>query len=381
MGLHDVMLARMKLSHGLTRGHRAHQEGGSFSRREQLPALPNTLRGAYALKQKQITARGPARTSYKQPPPRRRRRPPRDDREDTIIEPPRRRAERLQNDPRRRASDWKSEPPRRRLPPRQAAPAEPARRQEPTRDTFDARSRPARLTAEALAAHERPHAPPTHVREPPARRVAPPPVRVPPLRLREPPPHVREPRAVPSVQEPPARQASPQTVPIVRPPQQRQALPPLQKLPDKSPSKRFADRVSCAGKGVASKPDRDFFLRRRENHDKKMAFKYGKNDNLSWERKAGDEKYDPPPHAPVDYAKHYRTLQGERENNRQLRMKNSASTLRLGDHAPDYWRSNHELFAGRVSGGELGRQRAENILTKQRASSSTLTLGDDPDYY
>ena len=108
---------------------------------------------------------------------------------------------------------------------------------------------------------------------------------------------------------------------------------------------------------------------------------YGKSDALSWERKAGDEKYDPSPAAPIDYEKHYRQLQTERAHNKQLRLKNSASTLRLGDHANDYWHSNHELFSGRVTGGELGRQRAENARKKRQLASSTLTLGDDPDYY
>ena len=55
--------------------------------------------------------------------------------------------------------------------------------------------------------------------------------------------------------------------------------------------------------------------------------------------------------------------------------------MRLGDHANDYWHSNHELFSGRVTGGELGRQRAENARKKRQLASSTLTLGDDPDYY
>ena len=139
--------------------------------------------------------------------------------------------------------------------------------------------------------------------------------------------------------------------------------------------------MSAAGKGVASKPDTAFFKQRRACWDKKIQFKYGKSDALSWERKAGDEKYDPSPAAPIDYEKHYRQLQTERAHNKQLRLKNSASTLRLGDHANDYWHSNHELFSGRVTGGELGRQRAENARKKRQLASSTLTLGDDPDYY
>ena len=213
-------------------------------------------------------------------------------------------------------------------------------------------AQPARLTAAALAAHERqPRAPPAPTGV--GRFVASPP------RAREPPPR--------------------------EPPRPRQALPPIQKLPqggqDRGPSKRFADRVSAAGRGVASKPDTAFFKQRRACWDKKIQFKYGKSDALSWERKAGDEKYDPSPAAPIDYEKHYRQLQTERAHNKQLRLKNSASTLRLGDHANDYWHSNHELFSGRVTGGELGRQRAENARKKRQLASSTLTLGDDPDYY
>ena len=200
--------------------------------------------------------------------------------------------------------------------------------------------------------------------------------------------HERQPRAPPAptavgrfVASPPrAREPPPR-----EPPRPRQALPPIQKLPqggqDRGPSKRFADRVSAAGRGVASKPDTAFFKQRRACWDKKIQFKYGKSDALSWERKAGDEKYDPSPAAPIDYEKHYRQLQTERAHNKQLRLKNSASTLRLGDHANDYWHSNHELFSGRVTGGELGRQRAENARKKRQLASSTLTLGDDPDYY
>ena len=62
MGLQEVMLARMKQSHGLSRPH-----AGSFARREQLPALPGTIRDAYALKQQRL-APASARPSYKQPP-------------------------------------------------------------------------------------------------------------------------------------------------------------------------------------------------------------------------------------------------------------------------------------------------------------------------
>ena len=346
MGLQEVMLARMKQSHGLSRPH-----AGSFARREQLPALPGTIRDAYALKQQRL-APASARPSYKQPPPRRRRRAAVDEREDTILKP-------------RRASTWRE---RVAAPLRAAAPAarrqpeaprlEPAqrRRDEPRleparRRPVEPSGQPARLTAAALAAHERqPRAPPAPTGA--GRFVAAPP------RAREPPPR--------------------------EPPRPRQALPPIQKLPqggqDRGPSKRFADRVSAAGKGVASKPDTAFFKQRRACWDKKIQFKYGKSDALSWERKAGDEKYDPSPAAPIDYEKHYRQLQTERAHNKQLRLKNSASTLRLGDHANDYWHSNHELFSGRVTGGELGRQRAENARKKRQLASSTLTLGDDPDY-
>ncbi len=81
MGLQEVMLARMKQSHGLSRPH-----AGSFARREQLPALPGTIRDAYALKQQRL-APASARPSYKQPPPRRRRRAAVDEREDTILRP------------------------------------------------------------------------------------------------------------------------------------------------------------------------------------------------------------------------------------------------------------------------------------------------------
>ena len=154
------------------------------------------------------------------------------EREDTILKP-------------RRASTWRERvaaplraaaPAARRQPeaprlepaqrrPRRAAleparrrPVEPARRQ-PVRTS----GQPARLTAAALAAHERqPRAPPAPTGV--GRFVAP--------RAREPPPR--------------------------EPPRPRQALPPIQKLPqggqDRGPSKRFADRVSAAGKGVASKP-------------------------------------------------------------------------------------------------------------------------------
>ena len=99
------MLARMKQSHGLSRPH-----AGSFARREQLPALPGTIRDAYALKQQRL-APASARPSYKQPPPRRRRRAAVDEREDTILKP-------------RRASTWRE---RVAAPLRAAAPA--ARRQ------------------------------------------------------------------------------------------------------------------------------------------------------------------------------------------------------------------------------------------------------------
>ena len=51
MGLQEVMLARMKQRHGLSRPH-----AGSFARREQLPALPGTIRDAYALKQQRLRA-------------------------------------------------------------------------------------------------------------------------------------------------------------------------------------------------------------------------------------------------------------------------------------------------------------------------------------
>ena len=348
MGLQEVMLARMKQSHGLSRPH-----AGSFARREQLPALPGTIRDAYALKQQRL-APASARPSYKQPPPRRRRRAAVDEREDTILRP-------------RRASTWRERvaaplraaaPAARRQPeaPRDEPRLEPARRRpvvEPARrQPVEPSGQPARLTAAALAAHERqPRAPPAPTGV--GRFVASPP------RAREPPPR--------------------------EPPRPRQALPPIQKLPqggqDRGPSKRFADRVSAAGKGVASKPDTAFFKQRRACWDKKIQFKYGKSDALSWERKAGDEKYDPSPAAPIDYEKHYRQLQTERAHNKQLRLKNSASTLRLGDHANDYWHSNHELFSGRVTGGELGRQRAENARKKRQLASSTLSLGDDPDYY
>ena len=81
MGLQEVMLARMKQSHGLSRPH-----AGSFARREQLPALPGTIRDAYALKQQRL-APASARPSYKPPPPRRRRRAAVDEREDTILKP------------------------------------------------------------------------------------------------------------------------------------------------------------------------------------------------------------------------------------------------------------------------------------------------------
>ena len=372
MGLQEVMLARMKQSHGLSRPH-----AGSFARREQLPALPGTIRDAYALKQQRL-APASARPSYKQPPPRRRRRAAVDEREDTILKPrrastwrervaaplraaapaARRQPEAPRLEPARRRDEPRLEPARRRpvepsLEParrRSEAPRfEPARRG-PVEPNVNAQ--PARLTAAALAAHERqPRAPPAPTGA--GRFVASPP------RAREPPPR--------------------------EPPRPRQALPPIQKLPqggqDRGPSKRFADRVSAAGKGVASKPDTAFFKQRRACWDKKIQFKYGKSDALSWERKAGDEKYDPSPAAPIDYEKHYRQLQTERAHNKQLRLKNSASTLRLGDHANDYWHSNHELFSGRVTGGELGRQRAENARKKRQLASSTLTLGDDPDYY
>ena len=92
MGLQEVMLARMKQSHGLSRPH-----AGSFARREQLPALPGTIRDAYALKQQRL-APASARPSYKQPPPRRRRRAAVDEREDTILKP-------------RRASTWRGRRP------------------------------------------------------------------------------------------------------------------------------------------------------------------------------------------------------------------------------------------------------------------------------
>ena len=79
----------------------------------------------------------------------------------------------------------------------------------------------------------------------------------------------------------------------------------------------------------------------------------------------------------IDYEKHYRQLQTERAHNKQLRLKNSASTLRLGDHASDYWHSTTSCFPGRVTGGELqaasGKRAQETTV-----ASSTLTLGDDP---
>ena len=99
--------------------------------------------------------------------------------------------------------------------------------------------------------------------------------------------------------------------------------------------------IKLRGSRAKAARDTAFFKQRRACWDKKIQFKYGKSDALSWERKAGDEKYDPSPAAPIDYEKHYRQLQTERAHNKQLRLKNSASTLRLGDHANDYWHSNH----------------------------------------
>ena len=128
--------------------------------------------------------------------------------------------------------------------------------------------------------------------------------------------------------------------------------------------------MSAAGKGVASKPDTAFFKQRRACWDKKIQFKYGKSDALSWERKAGDEKYDPSPAAPIDYEKHYRQLQTERAHNKQLRLKNSASTLRLGDHANDYWHSNHELFSGRVTGGAIRQAAGGERAQKARVANA-----------
>ena len=127
MGLQEVMLARMKQSHGLSRPH-----AGSFARREQLPALPGTIRDAYALKQQRL-APASARPSYKQPPPRRRRRAAVDEREDTILKP-------------RRASTWRE---RVAAPLRAAAPAarrqpEAPRLEEPARRRDEPRLEPAR---------------------------------------------------------------------------------------------------------------------------------------------------------------------------------------------------------------------------------------------
>ena len=132
MGLQEVMLARMKQSHG--------RPPPSSRRREQLPALPGTIRDAYALKQRPA---GLARPSYN----RRRGGGARgaavDEREDTILKP-------------RRASTWRERAaaPLRAAAPRTARRAEArpaaARRAAPRparRQPVEPNGQPARLTA------------------------------------------------------------------------------------------------------------------------------------------------------------------------------------------------------------------------------------------
>ena len=87
MGLKEVMLARMKQSHGLSRPRRQLRQARAAAR------AAGTIRDAYALKQQRLAPPASARPSQ-QPPPRPRRRAAVDEREDTILKP-------------RRASTWR----------------------------------------------------------------------------------------------------------------------------------------------------------------------------------------------------------------------------------------------------------------------------------
>jgi len=84
----------------------------------------------------------------------------------------------------------------------------------------------------------------------------------------------------------------------------------------------------------------------------------------------------------VDYKQHFALIAGERANNKACRVKNSASTLSIGHegHKDQYWTSGHDLWAGRVTGGEIGQQRRENAKKKRQLQGSTLVLGSDQDY-
>ena len=159
------------------------------------------------------------------------------------------------------------------------------------------------------------------------------------------------------------------------------ALPPVG---DASPvSKRYTDRVCCAGTGVASAPDRAFFEQKRKLWEKKIAFKYGGGKALEWEAKPGDEKHDPPPDVVIDYEKHWSQISSERASNKKRAIKNSRSSLVLGDetYKDPYWTSGHDLFSGRVGGGEIAEQRKRNATKRKQLCGSTLVLGADSEYF
>ena len=148
-------------------------------------------------------------------------------------------------------------------------------------------------------------------------------------------------------------------------------------------SKRYSDRVCCAGTGVPSAPDAAFFEQKRKLWEKKIAFKYGGGKALEWEAKPGDEKHDPPPDVVIDYEKHWSQISSERASNKKRAIKNSRSSLVLGDetYKDPYWTSGHDLFSGRVGGGEIAEQRKRNAAKRKQLCGSTLVLGADSEYF
>lgn len=158
------------------------------------------------------------------------------------------------------------------------------------------------------------------------------------------------------------------------------ALPPVG---DASPvSKRYTDRVCCAGTGVASAPDRAFFEQKRKLWEKKIAFKYGGGNPLEWA--STDSKHDPAPDVVIDYKKHWGQLSSERKQTKLCAQKNSRSSLVLGDEdlgKDAYWTSGHDLFSGRVGGADIAEQRRRNAAKRAQLCGSTLVLGSDTEYF
>jgi hypothetical protein len=161
------------------------------------------------------------------------------------------------------------------------------------------------------------------------------------------------------------------------------ALPPLAPAVAAAPaSKRYTDRVCCAGTGVGSKPDKAFFEQKRALWEKKIKFKYGDGDNpLAW---AGTTaKFDPPAEIEIDYKAQCGQIASERVANKKQAQKNSRSSLVLGDekYKDAYWTSGADLFSGRVGGVEIAEQRKRNAKIAKIASGSTVVLGSDADYF